>query len=568
MLTRLVINDVVLIDKLALDLEPGLNVFTGETGAGKSILLDSLGLALGGRSDAGIIRAGAAQASITSEHTLDPNHNVFTLAEEQGLNLDNPVILRRVISKDGKSRAFINDQPVSISLMRQFGERLLEIHGQFDTHGLLDPASHRGLLDAFAGNKGLLEKTAAAHASWRDAEEKQKSTLAERERAQAEEDFLRTAVAELSELAPEPDEADKLAARRNALQHREKILEALQNTDQALNGDNGAVATLAQAGKAVARVADKDANLPHLLAAIDRAANEAADACQKLDHLLNTLDAEPDALQRIEERLFTLRGVARKHGVQVGDLPKLHDDLSARLALLTNQGDILSSLTKAAAQAKQAYKKLADELSVKRCTHAALLEKAVMRELPPLKLERARFKIDVLPLTEDQWTPQGIDRVTFLAATNPGTEPSALQKIASGGELARFMLALKVVLAASDPVPTLVFDEVDTGIGGATASAVGERLARLADHVQILVVTHSPQVAARGTNHLRVAKNVKGQQAVTSVETLDRTARREEIARMLAGSQVTNAARDAAQSLLDDAAGITTATKQEKRVKA
>ena len=567
MLNRLTINDVVLIDRMALELQPGLNVFTGETGAGKSILLDALGLALGGRGDASIIRHGAAQASISAEYTLQPEHAVFALAEEQGLALDNPVILRRVANRDGKSRAFINDQPVSIGLLRQFGEQLLEIHGQFDTHGLLDPASHRGLLDAFGNNAELIEKTAAAFGVWHTAEEKQKATLAERERAAAEEDFLRSAVAELTDLAPEVGEAEKLAIRRSGLQHREKIQEALQAADASLNSDRGAVAALAQAGKYIARVSDKSQLLPPLLAAIDRAANEVADACQKLDHIIGSLDAEPDTLQRIEERLFSLRGMARKHNVQVDDLPALCDTLAQRLALITNQGDILSALTREAAQAKATYKKLAEKLSIKRCNDAILLEKAVMRELPPLKLERARFKIDIIPLPEEQWSALGADRITFLAATNPGTEPAALQKIASGGELARFMLALKVILAASDPVPTLVFDEVDTGIGGATASAVGERLARLAEHVQVLVVTHSPQVAARGNNHLRVAKRMKSGQAVTDVETLDIAARREEIARMLAGSQITNAAREAAQSLLEDA-GIIEPPKAPKRAKA
>ncbi|MDX2028261.1 MAG: DNA repair protein RecN [Alphaproteobacteria bacterium] len=556
MLTRLVIHDVVLIDKLALQLAPGLNVFTGETGAGKSILLDALGLALGERSDASLIRAGAAQASVTAEFELPKDHGAFDLAEEQGLSADNPLILRRVIGKDGKSRAFINDQPVSIGLLKQFGACLLEIHGQFETHGLLNPSSHRGLLDAFASLSPPKQKTAAAHTAWKVAEDKQRTAQTDRSRAQAEEDFLRSAVAELDELAPEAGEDAKLAERRTNLQHREKIAEALQLAEQSLNSERGASTALAQAGKAVARVADKAAGLQDLLAAIDRAAQESAEAAQQLNRILSSLDAEPDALQRIEERLFALRAVARKHNVPVDGLADLRRDLAARLALLGDQSDQLAALAKQAAEARHTYIRCAEDLGAKRRSAATQLEKAIMKELPPLKLERAQFKIDVTPLPEEQWSAEGMERVSFLAATNPGAAAGPLQRIASGGELARFMLALKVVVAASDPVPVLVFDEVDSGIGGATASAVGDRLARLAEHVQILVVTHSPQVAARGANHLRVSKQSKAKQTVTSVETLDAEARREEIARMLAGTQVTDAARQAALSLMEDAEDI------------
>jgi len=554
LLTRLVIHDVVLIDRLTVQFAPGLNVLTGETGAGKSILLDALGLALGERSDASLVRAGAVQASVSAEFKLPENQGVFDLASEQGLNAENPLILRRVIAKDGKSRAFLNDQPISIGLLKQFGERLLEIHGQFETHGLLNAATHRGLLDAFAACEALKEKTAAAFNEWQSAEEKLKTIAGERERAQAEEDFLRAAVAELEELAPESGEADRLAERRTNLQHREKILEALQGADQSLQGERGAATALTQAGKAVARIVDKAAGLQELLTTIDRATNETAEAIHQLERFLNSIDAEPDTLQHIEERLFALRAAARKHNVPVEELNNLRQSLVAHLALLGDQGEAMAALAKAAKTARQNYVKLSEELSAKRQQAAVKLEKAVTKELPPLKLERAQFKVSLAALPEEQWSSEGMDRVVFQAATNPGAPPGPLQKIASGGELARFMLALKVVLAASDPVPVLVFDEVDSGIGGATASAVGERLAQLAEHVQVLVVTHSPQVAARGSNHLRVSKQVRGTQTVTDVEALDNAARREEIARMLAGTQVTDAARQAAESLLKDAA--------------
>lgn len=552
MLMRLVIQNVVLIDKLALTLEPGLNVFTGETGAGKSIVLDALGLALGARSDAGLIRNGATQASVTAEFSFPVPPSLKTLTEEQGLTLEDPIILRRVVGKDGKSRAFINDQTIGVTLLKQIGESLLEIHSQFETHGLLNPATHKDLLDAFADHEATRKKVAAAYTGWQMAMKKLKEGIASRERAKAEEDFLRAAVTELDELAPEKGETGKLAERRANLQHREKILEALQSAEHALNGEHGAAASLAQAGKALARVADKAAGLQNLLADVDRAAHDVQEASQQLTRFAGGIDAETDTLERIEERLFALRAVARKHGVDAEALGALHQDLKARLNLLEDRGDQLTALSKTAAEAKAAYTKQAGELSNKRKKASVELAKLVGRELPPLKLDRAQFVVDVAPLPEDQWGPDGMDRIAFLAATNPGVAPGPLQKVASGGELARFMLALKVVLAASDPVPTLVFDEVDSGIGGATASAVGERLAKLAKHVQILVVTHSPQVAARGARHIRVVKQTKAKQALTGVEVLKDNSRVEEIARMLAGATVTDAARKAAMSLIED----------------
>ncbi len=550
MLSRLVIHDVVLIEKLALPLERGLNVFTGETGAGKSIVLDALGLALGERSDATLVRTGAAQATVAAEFHLEKNHEAFALANEQGLSAKNPVVLRRVIGKDGKSRAFFNDQPIGIGLLKQFGESLLEVHGQFETHGLLNASTHRGLLDAFAGLKSLRKKAAEAFREWKEATDKAREAEAARDRACNEEDFLRAAVKELQDLSPEPGEADKLASERTQLQHREKIVEALTSATHLMDSERGAVASLSQAGKAVARVADKAEGLPEVLASIDRSLNEASEASLQLSRFFAALDTRPDALQTIEERLFALRAAARKHNTQINQLPDVLRDLSTRLSLLSSNSEQVGKLAEQAAKARQAYIKLAEDLSTKRKTAAAKLEKDINRELPPLKLERARFFIDIARLPEDQWAEDGADRVTFLAATNTGSAPGPLHKIASGGELSRFMLALKTVLAAADPVPVLVFDEVDTGIGGAIASAVGERLASLAKEVQILVVTHSPQVAARGSHHLRVAKHTKSGKTLTEVEVLDTPARREEIARMLSGTTITDAARQAADSLL------------------
>ncbi len=552
MLTRLVIHDVVLIERLALQLGRGLNVFTGETGAGKSIVLDALGLALGERSDAALVRAGASQASVAAEFQLDPDHDVFALARENGLAVDNPITMRRVIGKDGKSRAFFNDQPIGVGLLKQFGETLLEIHGQFETHGLLSPATHRKLLDAFGGLGKQAEKTALAFRGWKEAVGKAHEAAAFRERARAEEEFLRAAVRELDELAPEPGEAEALASQRTELQHREKILEAVDAAAAHLDSERGAVAFLSAAGKSVARVSDKASGLPAVLAAIDSALNEASEASRLLASFAAMAEGKEDTLQAIEERLFALRAAARKHATQVDLLHDVRRDLAARLASIEDEGGQASRLAADAAKARDVFVKLAKDLGVKRRKAAAKLEKEVNKELPALMLERARFVIEVFELEEDLWSEQGADRVAFLASTNAGMAPGPLQKIASGGELSRFMLAVKTALAAADPVPVLVFDEVDTGLGGAAASAVGERLAKLAKDVQILVVTHSPQVAARGTTHMHVVKRVLGGKTVTEASALGKAERREEIARMLAGAKVTDAARKAAESLLKE----------------
>lgn len=551
MLLRLVIQDVVLIDHLALEFASGLNVLTGETGAGKSIVLDALGLALGARAETGLVRAGCTQASVTAEFALQDANLLADLAQEQGLSFDHELILRRTLSADGKSRAFVNDHPIGIALLKRIGERLLEIHGQFETYGLLNARTHRGILDSFAGLQSLHTKTAQTYAAWQEAVVIQQDALSKQQKAQAEEEFLKAALQELTKLAPEVGEIEQLAIQRAALQHREKLLEALQATDNLLQGDRGALTSLTQAGKSIARMAEKVPTLAPLLAGIDRAIEAAGEAAQLAEkHLGSTTDGENN-LQTIEDRLFTLRAIARKHGVMPEFLPQLHTDLAAQLAMLDNQNDTLRQLAATVQQYRNAYLKLAEELSSKRQKTAHQLAKQVMQELQPLKLERAQFFVNVERLPEAQWNADGLDKVGFMAATNPGNPPGPIQKIASGGELSRFMLALKVILAKSDPVPTLVFDEVDAGIGGATAAAVGERLARLGEAVQVLVVTHSPQVAARGNHHLQVSKQDKTKRPTTKVFVLNNAERIEEIARMIAGAAVTPAARAAAEELLD-----------------
>lgn len=552
MLTRLTIQDVVLIDRLAVPFEKGLNVFTGETGAGKSILLDALALALGARSDASLIRSGQAQASVTAEFSGDLPPALLGLLDEQGLMVEDPLILRRTITKDGKSRAYICDQPIGVTLLRRIGELLLEVHGQFETHGLLNPATHRELLDSFAGCDAMRDETAEAYAAWKRAQASFDEAQQAQARAREEEEFLRAAVAEIDDLSPQEGEVDTLTQQRMQLQHRDKIMDALTQSDLALSGDKGAALALAQVGKSLARIIDKAPALQNVLTIIDRASADVEEASHLLTRYMQAQEDETSSLDSIEERLFRLRAIARKHGVTAEALPALAQDLRGQLSLLSDQGDHLSRMAQQVALHLDRYKSLAQKLSTRRAQAANNLAQSVMKELAPLKLERAVFTVQCTQLPENQWNADGMDRVTFLAATNKGSLPSPLHKVASGGELARFMLAIKVVLSKAAPVPTLVFDEVDAGIGGATASAVGERLAVLGTSVQVLVVTHSPQIAARGAYHLRVLKQEKGKFPTTLVAPLSNDERIEEIARMLAGAEITEAARQAASSLLAD----------------
>ncbi|WP_245593411.1 DNA repair protein RecN [Azospirillum halopraeferens] len=550
-LAALSIRDVVLIERLALNLRPGLGVLTGETGAGKSILLDALGLALGARADSGLVRRGADQATVTAEFDLSGDHPALDILREQGLEAEERLVVRRTVSADGRSRAWVNDQAVGVALLKRLGEELVEVHGQFDTHGLLNPQTHRGVLDAYAGLDSRAARVAAAHRAWRQVEDARANAAAEIARARAEEEYLRHAVAELDALAPKPGEEEDLAETRAVLMHREKVVEAMNQAFAELAGERGAERLLAAATRTLSRIADKAAGrLDPVIAALDRAAAEAAEASSALQAASADVDMDPGALEKLEERLFALRAAARKHAVEVDALAALRDDFARRLLLIEDQGDLLTRLAREAETARADYVKAAESLSAERRKAAGRLDKAVAAELPPLKLDKARFRTLVEALDEADWGPGGIDRVAFQVATNPGAPPGPINKIASGGELARFMLALKVVLAQTGTVGTLVFDEVDTGIGGAVAAAVGERLAKLGQTLQVLVVTHSPQVAARGATHLKVQKAVKGEHVTTGVAVLDGDERREEIARMLSGATVTAEARAAAESLI------------------
>ncbi len=557
MLNSLSIRDVVLIERLDLHFAAGLTTLTGETGAGKSILLDSLGLALGARADTGLIRSGAAQAVVAAAFSVSPGHPAGELLSEQGLDTGPEILLRRIVTRDGRSRALVNDQPVSLNFLKTLSALLIEVQGQHEQVGLADPANHLLVLDAFGVPPEMRQRVAGAHKSWRDAAARLRQAEEKIAEAAREEDFLRHAVDELSRLNPQPGEEDALAAERLSLQSGERRAEAiaaalaeLTPRDRRASGPAAHLRAAARALGRVAAPAGGENPAAGAMAAIERAEEAVSEAETLLSRLALEAEADPRALEATEERLFALRAAARKHGVAVVSLPEFLAELRAKLAALETGVADIAALTRETSARRAAYVEAAAALSGLREQAGAELMHALAAELPPLKLERARFVVEQTLLPEASWGPRGADSVKFLISTNPGEPPGALDKIASGGELSRLMLGLKVVLTGGGAVETLIFDEVDSGIGGATAAAVGERLARVARNVQVLVVTHSPQVAARGAAQLRVAKRIEGERALTVVETLDGPARREEIARMLAGEFITDAAREAAGSLL------------------
>lgn len=551
MLIGLSIRDVVLIERLSLSFSPGLTVLTGETGAGKSILLDALALALGERADSGLIRAGAAQASVTAEFQIAGNKSARNLLNELGMPSDSELAIRRTVSLDGRSRSFVNDHPVSAGILRRIAEMLVEIHGQFETHGLIDPQTHRQILDAYGALTAQADRARHAWIEWQEAKDDLALLTAGAEKARAEEIHLREVLSELDQAAPKVGEEATLTEVRQRLQHREKLLEAMNAAQRDLSGDRGAELALSTARRALERVADKaGGGFDSVISALDRAQIEVADAIAAIDDQAASMEDGVQGLDTVDDRLFALRRIARRHGVAVDDLPGLRDRLAAKLAGIDGQDARLAAAAKLDLERRATFIDAARILSEGRQTAGRKLDAAVGRELKPLKLDQARFTTVIRPLEESEWGENGAEHVSFQVATNPGQPPGPIAKIASGGELARFMLALKVVLAGASSVPVLIFDEVDTGIGGATADAVGERLARLAQTVQVLVVTHSPQVAARGTHHWRVRKIVSGGAIVTDVTALEERERREEIARMLSAAEITDEARAAADRLL------------------
>ncbi|RZN13257.1 DNA repair protein RecN, partial [Bradyrhizobium sp. Leo121] len=533
MLARLSIRDIVLIERLDIEFSRGLAVLTGETGAGKSILLDAFALALGGRGDAGLVRHGAEQGQVTATFDVPKNHPAAKLLADNGLDDNGEMILRRVQLADGRTRAFINDQAISVQTLKAVGAALVEIHGQHDERALVDASTHRRLLDAFAG----LEKDVAALESLWEARRSANAALEEHragmERAAREADYLRHASQELKTLAPKDGEETELAGRRTTMMQGEKIATDLREAQEAISGPHSPVAALSAAVRRLERrAASSPALVEPAVKAIDTAINALEEADQHLNAALAAADFDPAELERIEERLFALRAASRKYATPVDGLAALASKYAADVALIDAGADQLKKLEAAAAEADKRYGAAATRLSAVRTKSAEKLNKAVNAELAPLKLERAKFMTQV----ETDATspgPEGIDRVEFWVQTNPGTKPGPLMKVASGGELSRFLLALKVVLSDRGSAPTLVFDEIDTGVGGAVADAIGARLSRLADKVQVMAVTHAPQVAARASQHLLISKDAldKGKRVATRVNALAADHRREEIAR-------------------------------------
>lgn len=553
MLIQLSIRDIVLIERLDLAFETGLSVLTGETGAGKSILLDSLSLALGGRGDGGLVRHGEDKGQVTAVFDVGMDHAARKLLRENGIDDEGDLIFRRQQSSDGRTKAYVNDQPVSVQLMRQAGQMLVEIHGQHDDRALVDTNAHRTLLDAFSGIGEDVQTVGALYRQWRDSERTLKKHREKVEAAAREADYLRSSVEELEKLSPRDGEEDELADRRQKMMKAERIAGDIAEASEFLNGNASPVPHIASL---VRRLERKSHEAPGLLedtvALLDAALDQLSNAQMEVEAALRKTEYDPKELERVEERLFALRAASRKYSVPVTELPALAVRMISDLADLDAGEERLTKLDAEVAAAKASFDAAARSLSEKRHHAGDALAQAVMAELPALKLERARFMVEITTDAEEA-TAEGIDVVEFHVQTNPGTRPGSIMKVASGGELSRFLLALKVALADRGSAPTLVFDEIDTGVGGAVADAIGQRLKRLSDRVQVLSVTHAPQVAARAATHLLISKGPSDEgsdKIATRVATMAQNDRTEEIARMLAGASVTEEARAAAARLL------------------
>ncbi|MBV7260095.1 DNA repair protein RecN [Erythrobacter crassostreae] len=553
MLTRLSIRNIVLIEALDLDFSRGLGVLTGETGAGKSILLDALGLILGDRAETALVRAGEAKASVTASFEFAALPDLIAEAlDDADLEIEpgEPLIIRRQVKADGGSKAFINDQPTSVALLRELAAALVELHGQHDDRGLVNPRGHRALLDRYAGTDlaGLERRWRA----WAKAEAQLSEARSDVEQAKADQDLLIAHLAELTELEPQAGEEVRLAGARSDMQKAEKLSGELEDLRHIWEGSDSPLASLRVAARKLDRIAEQHPLLTEALAALDRAVIEAGEAEDKLETAAQSLVHDPAALDDAETRLFELRAMARKHRCDVDHLPDLVREMRGQLDAIEGGEAQLDALEAAAKEARTAYLTMAEKVHEKRVKASKTLDKAVAAELAPLKLDAARFLTSVVKLPEEKWGANGMDSAEFLIATNPGADFAPLAKIASGGELSRFILALKVALAEKGGAATIIFDEIDRGVGGAVASAIGDRLARLASaEGQLLAVTHSPQVAARGGQHYLIAKASSGTVTKTSVVLLDDAQRQEEIARMLSGAEVTPEARAQADRLLE-----------------
>lgn len=552
MLQSLSIRNVVLIDKLDLDFKSGLSVLTGETGAGKSILLDSLGLVLGNRAETSLIRQGEDKLSVTAQFSLQKQTPALrALLDEYEIEADDELLIKRSLTRDGKGKIFINDQPAGAKLLKEIGKYLVEVHGQFDNQGLLNPANHLDVLDAYGAYKPLADRTAAAFAAYKKARAARQEAEKNIARAKEDEENLRHWVDELEKMNPRPDEEDELGKKRQEMMNAEKIIDSLNYAYGALTERADVQGAIRSAQSAMDKANTLvDGRYQTIIDMLDQALIDISETVNELEEVSHNVSLNQNELENIEERLYALRGLARKHNVAVSDLPQTLADFRNRLSTIELGEEGIAALRKAEDTAKLDYVKAANELSSARQAAALQLDNKVMSELPPLKMEKARFVTVVEKTDESGWSEKGFNNVYFTVATNPNSPQGPLNKIASGGELARFMLALKVNLAQSSSVATMIFDEVDAGVGGATAQAVGERLARLARDVQVLVVTHSPQVAACGNNHFKVEKSTADNVTTTTVRELTKIEKSEEIARMLAGEVITDAARAAAKVLI------------------
>ncbi len=553
MLQNLSIRNVVLIDKLDLNFKSGLSVLTGETGAGKSILLDSLGLVMGNRAEASLVRMGEDKLSVTAVFDAPKKESELArILADNEIDFEDEIIIKRTLSKDGKGKFFINDQPISLKLLKEIGKYLVEIHGQFDNQGLLNPANHLSILDSYGNYAELVSQTKEAYLQYKQSKKQRAEAEEKLLKAKEEEENLRHWVKELEAIATYEGEEEELSQRRHELMNAEKIIENLSYAYNVLTQGTDVQAAIRHAQAAMDKAAAQvEGKYDEIIASLDRALIETSEAINQIESASENISMNTNELENIEARLFSLKGLARKHQVSVSELPQVLQNFKSQLDSIEYGEEEINRLAKLEQEARQKYIEVANALSLARKKAAEKLDKSVMAELPPLKMEKAKFITEINKKDESQWNDLGFDEVMFTVSTNPNSPQGAINKIASGGELSRFMLALKVNLAQSSSVGTMIFDEVDAGVGGATAQAVGERLARLAKQVQVMVVTHSPQVASRGDNHFKVEKYTENNITTTTVRELNQEERKEEIARMLAGDIITKEARAAADVLIN-----------------
>ena len=552
MLESLSVRNFVLIEKLDVDFTSGFTILSGETGAGKSILLGALGLVMGNRADVDLIRSGTDKLSVTATFSAPQKESpINTIAKENDIEIDGSIIIKRSLNADGKSKIFINDQPISLKLLKEFASELVEIHGQFDNQGLLNQANHIEILDNYGKYFQKIEQVRDFYNQYKQATQNRIKALQQLEQSKQEENNLKAWVDELQKLKPISGEEEDLGKRRAEIMNSEKIIESFNLAYSSLMREFDIFASLRRAEGAISRINNLlDNKYSNIAETLEQAVINLDESVRQIEDASANLNYNANEADQIEQRLFALRAAARKHQVSADELPQKLQEMQEKLAAIENGEDNLISLTKIEEKTRLQYLTAAKELSEKRKQAANLLDKKVMKELPPLKMEKAKFVTTIEELPENQWNSSGIDNISFTVSTNPNSPQGPLNKIASGGELARFMLALKVNLAAENEQKTMIFDEVDSGIGGATAEAVGTRLRDLAKKAQVLVVTHSPQVAACGQNHFKVFKQTQNNITTTYIKLLSAKEREEEIARMLAGEKISDEARAAAKVLI------------------